>query len=140
MTRSSAGDHLKSISIFSELSSKERATVARLMTEVSCVEGTELTRQGRPGNEFMIIKTGTAKVCVDGVTVAHLGPGDFLGELAILSNSARTATVTATSPMSFEVLNRREFMSLLDQNLRLTKKILVGSVKRLQLNERSRTN
>ena len=87
-----------------------------------------------------IISAGTAKVEIDGQTVAHLGPGDFLGELAVISGTPRTATVTATSTMIVEVLNRREFMSLLDESASLGRKILVGAVKRLQINERTKTN
>lgn len=131
---------LDRIGIFSELSKKERKAVARLMTEVEVAEGTTLTKQGDPGREFMIIQHGTARVVIDGVTVAHLGPSDFLGELAIISGLPRTATVTATSPMVLEVLNRREFLSLLDESASLSRKILVGAVKRLQENEQTKTN
>ena len=131
---------LSTIPIFSELSKREIKSMARLMTEVDIKEGIKLTKQGEPGREFMIIRDGTAVVDIDGSTVAHLGPGDFLGELAVLSGTPRSATVTATSAMVVEVLNRREFMALLDQNASLSRKILVGAVKRLQENERPKTN
>ncbi len=137
MTKTGSGVDLAEIGIFSELSKRELKTVARLMTELDVKEG---ARQGEPGREFMIISTGTAKVEIDGQTVAHLGPGDFLGELAVISGTPRTATVTATSAMIIEVLNRREFMSLLDESANLGRKILVGAVKRLQANERTKTN
>ncbi|MBT6447017.1 MAG: cyclic nucleotide-binding domain-containing protein, partial [Acidimicrobiaceae bacterium] len=75
-----------------------------------------------------------------GQTVAHLAAGEFLGELAVISGTPRTATVTATSPMIIEILNRREFMALLDESATLGRKILVGAVKRLQMNERTKTN
>jgi len=137
VTKTGSGVDLAEIGIFSELSKRELKTVARLMTELDVKEG---ARQGEPGREFMIISTGTAKVEIDGQTVAHLGPGDFLGELAVISGTPRTATVTATSAMIIEVLNRREFMSLLDESANLGRKILVGAVKRLQANERTKTN
>lgn len=140
MAKTSSGVDLSEIGIFSELSKRELKSVARLMTELEIKEGATLTRQGEPGREFMIISSGTAKVDIDGVTVAHLGPGDFLGELAVISGTPRTATVTATSPMVVEILNRREFMALLDESANLGRKILVGAVKRLQMNERTRTN
>jgi len=140
VARTSSGVDLSEIGIFSELSKRELKSVARLMTELDIKEGATLTRQGEPGREFMIISSGTAKVDIDGVTVAHLGPGDFLGELAVISGTPRTATVTATSPMVVEILNRREFMALLDESANLGRKILVGAVKRLQMNERTRTN
>lgn len=131
---------LTKIPIFSELSKREIKSISRLMTETDVKEGTKLTKQGEPGREFMIISEGTAVVDIDGSTVAHLGPGDFLGELAVLSGTPRSATVTATSPMVLEVLNRREFMALLDENKSLSRKILVAAVKRLQENERPKTN
>jgi CRP-like cAMP-binding protein len=140
MTKTGSGVDLADIAIFSELSKRELKAVGRLMTELDLKEGATLTRQGEPGREFMIISSGTARVEIDGVAVAHLGPGDFLGELAVISGTPRTATVTATSPMVVEVLNRREFMALLDESSSLGRKILVGAVKRLQDNERSKTN
>ncbi len=140
MAKTSSGVDLAEIGIFSELSKRELKSVARLMTELELKDGATLTRQGEPGREFMIISSGTAKVEIDGVTVAHLGPGDFLGELAVISGTPRTATVTATSPMVVEILNRREFMSLLDESANLGRKILVGAVKRLQINEGTKTN
>jgi len=140
VAKTGSGIDLAEIGIFSELSKKELKSVARLMTELELKEGATLTKQGEPGREFMIISSGTAKVEIDGATVAHLATGDFLGELAVISGTPRTATVTATSPMTVEILNRREFMSLLDESASLGRKILVGAVKRLQVNERSKTN
>ena len=140
LTKTSSGVDLAEIGIFSELSKRELKAVSRLMTELTIKEGATLTRQGEPGREFMIISSGTAKVEIDGQTVAHLAPGEFLGELAVISGTPRTATVTATSPMIIEILNRREFMALLDESATLGRKILVGAVKRLQMNERTKTN
>lgn len=140
MAKTDGGIDLAEIGIFSELSKRELRAVSRLMTPLEVKEGATLTRQGDPGREFMIIVSGTAKVDIDGMTVAHLGAGDFLGELAVISGTRRTATVTATSAMEIEVLNRREFMSLLDESAQLGRKILVGAVKRLQLNERTKMN
>ena len=140
MVKTNSGVDLAEIGIFSELSKRELKSVAKLMTELKVKEGATLTRQGEPGREFMIISAGTAKVEIDDKTVAHLAPGDFLGELAVISGTPRTATVTATSPMIVEVLNRREFMALLDESANLGRKILVGAVKRLQLNEGTKTN
>lgn len=131
---------LSAISIFSELSKKEQKTVAQLMTTVIAKADDTLTKQGDLGREFMIITDGTANVDIDGTVVARLSPGDFLGELAIISGAPRTATVTATSEMTLEVLNRREFMAMLDESTSVAKKILIGAVKRLQENESTKTN
>jgi CRP-like cAMP-binding protein len=133
-------DHLKSISIFSELSSKELKAVAKLMTELDVAEGRELMREGEVGREFMIIRSGTADVRRGGRKIATIGSGDYVGELAVLSGAPRTATVIATSPLVVETLNRREFMSLLDQSPKLAKKILLGAVNRLHQLENSKTS
>ena len=139
MARNDTDDRLRSIPIFSELSKKELRTVSRLMTEVQVREGRSLTRQGEVGREFMIIMDGTAVVRRGGRKVAELGPGDFLGELAVLSGAPRTADVVATSDMTLETLNRREFMSLLDESAAIAKKILIGAVKRLHELDSSKT-
>jgi CRP/FNR family transcriptional regulator, cyclic AMP receptor protein len=133
-------DHLKSISIFSELTAKELKAVAKLMTELDIADGRELMREGEIGREFMIIRSGTADVRRGGRKIATIGSGDYVGELAVLSGAPRTATVIATSPMVVETLNRREFMSLLDQSPKLAKKILLGAVNRLHQLENSKTN
>lgn len=140
LKRDAMDDRLREVSIFSELSKKELKSVSRLMTQLSVKDGRELTRQGEPGREFLIILEGTAVVRRDGRKVADLGPGDFLGELAVLSGAPRTATVVATSDMVLEALNRREFMAVLDESPKLAKKILIGAVKRLQDLDSSKTS
>lgn len=131
---------LGAIPVFSELSKSELKEIAKLMTRADIPSGTVLTRQGEPGQEFMVICEGTARVQINDETVAHLGAGDFVGELAVISGTPRSATVTATSDMTLEVLTRQEFMSLLDTSPDVSHKILVAAVKRLQRNERTRTN
>lgn len=139
MARKNTDAELRSIPIFSELSKKELKTVSRLMTEVDITAGRTLTRQGEVGREFMVIVEGTAVVRRNGRKIAELGPGDFLGELAVLSGAPRTADVVATSDMVIETLNRREFMTLLDESAAIAKKILIGAVKRLQDLDSSKT-
>ncbi len=135
MSKNHTDDRLASISIFSELSKKELRKISRLMTELSVDSGRVLIRQGDPGREFMIIRSGTAEVIRNGDKVADVGPGDFMGELAVLSGAPRNASVIATSDMVIEALNRREFMSLLDENPKIAKKILLGAVTRLHAAE-----
>ncbi len=140
MSKNKSAIDLSSVSVFSELSKRELSALERLMTEVTVADGTSLTRQGEVGREFMIITDGTARVEIDGATVAHLSSGDFFGELAIISGTPRTATVIATSSITLMVLNRREFMAMLDESNSLSKKVLVGAVKRLQINDGNKTN
>ena len=140
MARNDTDYRLRSIPIFSELSKKELRTVSRLMTQIDVKEGRALTREGEVGREFMIIMEGTAVVRRNGRKIAELGAGDFLGELAVLSGAPRTADVIASSDMVLETLNRREFMSLLDESAAIAKKVLIGAVKRLHDLESSKTS
>lgn len=140
MARNDTDDRLRGIPIFSELSKKELRTVSRLMTQIDVKEGRALTREGEVGREFMIIVEGSAVVRRNGRKIAELGAGDFLGELAVLSGAPRTADVIASTDMVLETLNRREFMSLLDESAAIAKKVLIGAVKRLHDLESSKTS
>jgi len=132
VARTEIDDKLQSIPMFSGLSKRELRSVSRLMTQIEVAEGRELMTEGEPGREFMIIVEGEATVRKKGRKVATLGAGDFVGELSVLSGQPRNATVEAASPMTVEALNRREFMSLLDESPKLAKKILLGAIVRLQ--------
>ena len=124
-------EQLADIELFSELSKKELKKVASFMTPLVVQAGRDLTVQGQPGREFMIIAEGEATVRRNGRVLAHYKPGDFFGELAVIAGVPRTATVTADTDMVVEALNRREFSSMLDESPKLARKILVGAVKRL---------
>ena len=128
---------LETIELFSELTKSERRAVSRLMTNVVIKEGRDLMVEGSVGREFLIILDGEATVRRRGRLVARVGPGDFLGELAVIAGVPRTATVTADTEMNVSVLNRREFSSLLDEQPKLARKVLVGAVKRLHALEPS---
>lgn len=124
-------DRLATIELFAQLSNKERKAIRSLMTEVTVKQGKELMVEGAPGRECFIIAKGEATVRKQGRIVARVGPGDFLGELAVIAGMPRTATVTADTEMVVEVLNRREFSALLDKEPGVARKVLVGAVKRL---------
>ena len=121
-------------SLFSGLSKRELKTVARLLTPVKVAQGTVLTREGDLGREAMYIASGTASVERDGDKVATLGPGEFFGELALLTGAPRMAMVTAETDMLIGALSRQEFASLLDTSPRIAQKILVDAVRRLHEN------
>jgi CRP/FNR family transcriptional regulator, cyclic AMP receptor protein len=103
---------LKDVPFFSILSKKDLDTVARQTDEVDVREGKVVIRQGDLGQEFFVIEEGTAEVVRDGATVGELGPGDFFGEMALLDEERRTATVTAKSPMKVIVMTRSSFRAL----------------------------
>ena len=81
-------------------------------TSSTSSSGKELARQGEFGQEFFVIVDGTAEVVRDDARIAELGPGDFFGEMALLEEERRTATVRAASPMRVLVMTRQNFRSL----------------------------
>jgi CRP/FNR family transcriptional regulator, cyclic AMP receptor protein len=95
---------LKDVPFFSALSKRELNTVAQNTDELDIAEGKALAREGEFGHEFFVITEGSAEVRRGGAHVADLGPGDFFGEMALLGDERRTATVTATSPMRVIVM------------------------------------
>jgi CRP-like cAMP-binding protein len=90
---------LKAVQFFSSMSDEDLAAVAQQTDEMSVAAGTVLAREGDLGDQFFVIESGTAEVTRGDAPVAKLGAGDFFGEIALIREERRTATVTATSPM-----------------------------------------
>jgi CRP-like cAMP-binding protein len=103
---------LKDVPFFSSMSEQDLAAVAQQTDEISVPAGRVLAREGDPGEEFFVIESGTADVTRGGAPVAKLGAGDFFGEIALIREDRRTATVTATSPMVLIVMSGASFRSL----------------------------
>ncbi len=103
---------LRSVPFFSGLGKKELAAVAQQTDELDLPEGKVIAQEGDFGHEFFVVEEGTAEVTRGGDKVAELGPGDFFGEIALLEEDRRTATVTATSPMKVVVMSRADFRAL----------------------------
>ena len=103
---------LKDVPFFSSMSERDLAAVAQQCDEISVEAGTVLAREGALGEEFFVIESGTAEVTRGGASVAKLGAGDFFGEIALIREERRTATVTATSPTTLIVITGSSFRSL----------------------------
>jgi CRP-like cAMP-binding protein len=103
---------LKAVQFFSSMSDEDLAAVAQQTDEMSVAAGTVLAREGDLGDQFFVIESGTAEVTRGGAPVAKLGAGDFFGEIALIREERRTATVTATSPMVLIVMTGSSFRSL----------------------------
>jgi CRP-like cAMP-binding protein len=117
---------LKRAPLFAQCSKKELAQVALLADEIDMREGKVLTREGEPGREFFVLIEGEADVVRDGVEVNVMGPGDFFGEIALVSNRPRTATVTATSPVRLLVVTDRAFRELMRNMPSIQDKVLAA--------------
>jgi CRP-like cAMP-binding protein len=124
-------DHLMNVPIFSACSRDELRKVARRTTDIPIAEGQVLVKEGDRGLEFFVIVNGRATVSRHGQEVGELGPGDFFGELALLIDAERNATVTALTPMEAIVLGRREFEAALAEAPHMTRKIMSGMARRL---------
>ncbi len=105
--------HLQDVELFASLSDDERSDLAGRLEERHVESGEHLTLSGASGYFFFVILSGTADVEHDGAVVAQLGPNDFFGETAILEHKRRTATVTATAPMTLAVMFGADFGVLL---------------------------
>ena len=98
---------LKGAPLFAHCSKSELGNVALVADEIDMPEGKVLTTEGDPGREFFVLIEGTADVRRNGRKVNTMGAGDFFGEIALVSNRPRTATVTATSPLRLLVVTDR---------------------------------
>lgn len=90
---------LKNTPLFADVPDEALSKVATFATLESAAEGKTIIREGGYSNDFYVIDEGTVKVERDGEQVAELGPGDVFGEQGLLEKQARSATVTATSPV-----------------------------------------
>ena len=123
---------LAEITIFAGCSKKELQEIVRLTTEVTVPAGRVLTTEGDHGVEFAIVLDGTAEVSKRGKVVHTLTAGSHYGEMSLLDAGPRTATITATSPMSLAVVARNEFGQLLEESPALSQAILRGLARRLR--------
>lgn len=114
-------DRLKQVPLFSHTSARQRKTLAKLGKVLTWREGTEAISQGSKGAAFFLILDGTVEVLRDGASLARLGQGDFVGEVALLSNQPRNADVKAVSTTTVFAFGRPALAAALktDANLGL---------------------
>lgn len=128
---------LKRVPLFAGCSKSELRELAKSADELDIREGTVLTREGRVGREFFVLIDGTARVTKAGKKIADLGAGDWFGEIALITNSPRTATVTATSPGDVLVITDRRFHSVVETMPSIALKVLATVGDRLTQDARS---
>jgi CRP-like cAMP-binding protein len=119
------------VPLFEQCSKRELEEVAKIADEIDLDAAKPLMREGDPGREFFVLLEGTAEVTRDGEQINTLGPGDFFGEIALISQGPRTATVTTTSPVRALVITERSFRRLVEQSPEIERKVLAAAVDRL---------
>jgi CRP-like cAMP-binding protein len=122
---------IKGVPLFAECSRKDLSEIAGIADEIDLREGKELTKEGRPGREFFVLIEGEADVKKGSRRINTLGPGDFFGEIALVTQRPRTATVLTTAPVRALVITDRSFRSLLEHQPAIQGKVMSALAARL---------
>jgi CRP-like cAMP-binding protein len=129
---------IRRVPLFGGCGKRDLGAIAGIADEFHWPEGRVIARQGEKGREFFVIIEGSADVTVDGTKVASLGAGDFFGEMALVTEERRTATVTAVSPTRGLIIVDRAFARLLRDDPGIQAKILSAVAARAAANEADR--
>ena len=128
-------DLLKSVPLFEHCSRRELGKIAGITDEIAVDNGKVLITEGDRGREFFVIISGEVEVRRKGRKLATLGPGTYFGEIALLSQQPRTATVTALTPLRVLVIADRAFVGLLDEMPELWLKVARSLAERVAADE-----
>jgi CRP-like cAMP-binding protein len=126
---------IQRVPLFADLDRKELQDLAGWFKERTFSEGDEVVSEGRGGIGFFVIQEGQAGVNVGGEERASLGPGDHFGEVALIDEGARSATITAKSNLRTYGLTSWEFRPLVENNASIAWKLLQTMAKRLRTAE-----
>jgi CRP-like cAMP-binding protein len=129
--RNAKVEMIKGVPLFERCSKKTLQEVATIAQEIDLRQGKVLTREGSAGYEFFVLLEGTADVTQGSKRVRTLGPGDFLGEIALVSQIPRTATVTTTSPVRALWISAQSFRSLVEHSPTVAVQVLEAVAERL---------
>ena len=122
---------LKRAPLFRDLSRRELVELARVTEDLEVQPGRALCKEGEIGREFFVIVEGEVEITRKGKHLATRDGGDFVGEIALLADTPRTATVTAKTPLRFFVLTSGSFRRLIDENPRVERKVLRALARRV---------
>jgi CRP-like cAMP-binding protein len=124
-------DSLARAPLFENLSKDELRQLASVTEDLEVGPGKVLCREGEVAREFFVIIEGEVEVTRDGDRLSTLSDGDFFGEIALIEDIPRTATVTATAPLRFFVLTRQSFWSMIERMPDVERKVLRALAKRV---------
>ena len=128
---------LKSVPLFAGCSKTELRRLAATADEIDVRDGYVLMREGRPGREFFVLIEGSVQVTRGEKKLSELGPGDWFGEIALLTKIPRTASVVATSAVRALVVTDRAFRQLVETMPSIAIKVLASLGDRLAADAKS---
>jgi len=127
-----SSDVLKKVPLFAGLDDRELEQIAATMRERRFAEGDTVTEEGAGGAGFFVVEEGEAAVTVDGQERGTIGAGDYFGEIALLTGSDRTATITAKSDMVCWGMTPWDFRPLVESNSTIAWKLLTAMAEKLK--------
>ncbi len=122
---------LKRVPLFEGCSKSELARIAMIADEIDFRPGKALIKEGSRGREFFVLVSGSAEIAREGRKLDTAGPGDFFGEMSLLSDQPRNATVTTTSPVDALVVTSQNFKALVESNPLIALKVMRAVAERL---------
>ena len=123
---------IKRVPLFSDLSDRDLRQIAQSMKERPFKAGDTVTEEGKGGVGFFVIDDGSAKVTIGGKDVRTFGPGDYFGEIGLIADVDRTATITAESDLHCYGMTSWDFRPLVESNASIAWKMLQVLAQRLR--------
>ena len=123
---------LKKVPLFADLDARELGQISSSMRERRFAAGETVTQEGAGGAGFFVVESGSADVSVDGAPRGTIGPGDYFGEIALLTGSDRTATITANSELLCYGMTPWDFRPLVESNSAIAWKLLTAMAEKLR--------
>jgi CRP-like cAMP-binding protein len=124
---------LRDIEMFSLCPKRELALVARMADELTVPAGRQLMRQGAYGADCVVVVDGEARITRDGEDIGRVGPGELVGEIALLDSGGRTATVVAETPMRVLVFHAKGLSAVLHASSTVRRRVLRTLASRLRI-------
>ena len=131
LRRDAKVDLLRRVPLFAECTQKELGRIASIADELYLPEGTTLIEEGKKGREFFVLIDGTVDIRRGGRKLVQLGSGNFFGEIALVNDAPRMATVTATTPARVLVIGGQAFQRLLVETTTIRPKVLAVLAERV---------
>jgi CRP-like cAMP-binding protein len=123
---------LKTVPLFADLDTRELEQISASMRERVFAAGDTVTQEGAGGAGFFVVESGSADVTVEGAPRRTIGPGDYFGEIALLTGSDRTATIVATTDLVCYGMTPWDFRPLVESNSAIAWRLLTAMADKLR--------